>query len=267
LLGRFLRRRRSLRRTGLYSSAFAGIASRLTAPAERSRPMRVTILFAKRSGDPFRESDAGLRAPACLAFDKRLEAVAKLGAERGHADAIAIELRRVRRFLQFDDEETRPDSAAAMDDHIGHDSGVTFAVAPPRAVVRKPYGLDDVIAAVVLDIDTSGVDCAMRPVPTIRVRSPGRRVETRVPPETSTTLTRSDRRMQTVSLIGESRRSCAEFINPLRCFGLRQLAIECFTGLPTQRLQVRALRVGHRFITSFRFVRIALQPRLSGIIR
>ena len=103
--------------------------------------MRVTIPFAKRSGDPFREPDAGLRAPACLALDMRPEAVAKLGAERGHADAIAIELRRVRRFLQLDDEEIRPGSAATMDDHVRHDSGVTFAVAPPRAVVRKPYGL------------------------------------------------------------------------------------------------------------------------------
>jgi len=28
--------------------------------------------------------------------------------------------------------------------------------------------------------------------------------------------------MQTASLIGESRRSCAQFINRLRCFGLRQ---------------------------------------------
>jgi hypothetical protein len=48
---------------------------------------------------------------------------------------------------------------------------------------------------------------------------------------------------------------------------LRQRAIEFFTGLPTQRLQVRALRVGHRFIASFPFVRVALQRWLSGIIR
>jgi uncharacterized protein (DUF433 family) len=38
-------------------------------------------------------------------------------------------------------------------------------------------------------------------------------------------------------------------------------------GLPTQRLQVRTLRVGHRFITSFPFVGFAVQRRLSGIIR
>jgi hypothetical protein len=31
--------------------------------------------------------------------------------------------------------------------------------------------------------------------------------------------------------------SCAEFVNPLRSFGLRQCAIEFFTGLSTQRLQ------------------------------
>jgi hypothetical protein len=73
--------------------------------------------------------------------------------------------------------------------------------------------------------------------------------------------------MQIASLIGESRRSCAEFINPLRCFGFRQRVIEFFTGLSTQRLQVRALRIGHRFITGFAFVRVALQRRLSGIIR
>jgi hypothetical protein len=83
----------------------------------------------------------------------------------------------------------------------------------------------------------------------------------------SNPLTRPGRRMQTASLIGESRRPFAEFINPLRCFGLRQRAIEFFTGLSTQRLQVRALCVGHRFIASFPFVRVALQRRLSGIIR
>jgi len=77
----------------------------------------------------------------------------------------------------------------------------------------------------------------------------------------------SDRRMQTASLIGESRRSCAEFINPLRCFGLCQGVIEILTGFSTQRLQVRALRIGHRFLASFPFVRVALQRRLSGIIR
>jgi hypothetical protein len=79
-------------------------------------------------------------------------------------------------------------------------------------------------------------------------------------------LTRSERRRQTASLIGESRRSCAEFINLLRCFGLRRRAIEFFTGLSTQRLQVRPLRVGDRFIGQ-PFVGIALQRRLSGIIR
>src|SRR5918996_309790 len=101
-----------------------------------------------------------------------------------------------------------------------------------------------------------------------RVRPPGRSLETRVPPaNASNPLTRSGRRMQTASLIGESRRPFAEFINPLRCFGLRQRAIEFFTGLSTQRLQVRALCVGHRFIASFPFVWIALQRRLSGIIR
>lgn len=129
---------------------FACAASRLTAPAERSRPMWVAIPFATGSDDPFSEPDAGLRAPACLAFDKGAETVAKLGAERGHADAIAIELRGICRFLQFDDEEIRPGSTAAMDDHIGHDSGVTLAVAPPRAVIRKRYGLDDAIDMVLL---------------------------------------------------------------------------------------------------------------------
>jgi hypothetical protein len=48
---------------------------------------------------------------------------------------------------------------------------------------------------------------------------------------------------------------------------LRQGAIEFFTALSTQRLQVRARRVGHRFIASFPLVRVVLQRRLSGIIR
>jgi hypothetical protein len=101
-----------------------------------------------------------------------------------------------------------------------------------------------------------------------RVRPPGRSLETRIPPaNASNPLTRSGRRMQTASLIGESRRSCAEFINPLRCFGLRQRIIEFLAGLSTQRLEVRALCIGHRLVAGFPFFRVPLQCRLSGIIR
>ena len=42
--------------------------------------------------------------------------------------------------------------------------------------------------------------------------------------------------------------------------------IEFLAGLPTQRLEVRALRIGHRLIAGLPFVWVALQRRLSGII-
>lgn len=70
----------------------------------------------------------------------------------------------------------------------------------------------------------------------------------------------------TASLICKSRRTGTEFIDALRCLGLGQRLIEFLAGVSTQRLEIRALRVGHRFVSGFPLFRIALQSRLCGIV-
>jgi hypothetical protein len=74
LLGQFLRRRcRSLRRTGLYSSAFAGIASRLTGKG-------ATLIVDQDAADEYKEAFE-------KAFPKALQRVKELATQRQPAGA------------------------------------------------------------------------------------------------------------------------------------------------------------------------------------
>jgi hypothetical protein len=89
---------------------------------------------------------------------------------------------------------------------------------------------------------TSEGCCASYGIPLNSVRRGRRRTTRGGRSDGSTTRRRSPPNRSpaasTASLIRESRRTCAEFIDALRCLGLRKRVIEFLAGLSTQRREV-----------------------------
>jgi hypothetical protein len=79
--------------------------------------------------------------------------------------------------------------------------------------------------------------------------------------------TQATRQREFPSLVRESRRPLAKFIDSLRCLRFRQGIVELLSRFATQRLQVGALRVCHRLVAGFPFIGLTLQRRLRSLIR